>query len=90
MSEVVFVYVLKSRERPIRYVGITTDPQRRMTEHNTHSDTVKRQLGDYSIILVEEYANHAEARIREKWLKSGRGRKWLNAHEKSMGPAKGG
>jgi len=53
MSKPVYLYVLKSRERPIHYVGITADLQRRMVEHRTHNDTVKRQLGDYDIILVK-------------------------------------
>lgn len=84
------MYVLKAKEQSLHYVGITNNLERRMIEHSTHSDAVKRQLGDYDIILPEEYADHVEARAREKYLKSGMGRRWLSNYEKGMGPAKGG
>jgi putative endonuclease len=88
MDKPVYVYVLKAKGQSLRYVGITSDLERRMIEHNTHSDAVKRQLGDYDIILVEQYPTYLEARKREKWLKSGVGRAWLDKYELAWGSQK--
>jgi putative endonuclease len=89
-TEIVFVYVLKSVTLAVRYVGITNNIERRMVEHRTKNDSVKRKLGEFQMILVESYENHVTARKREKWLKSGFGRAWLDEYEKNVGPAKGG
>jgi putative endonuclease len=89
MEKPVYVYVLKAKGQSLRYIGITNDLERRMIEHNTHNDTVKRQFGDYDIILVEQYPTHIDARKREKWLKSGVGRAWLDKYELGMRLAKG-
>jgi hypothetical protein len=47
-------------------------------------------LGDFRLIFTEEYTDHAQARIREKFLKSGQGRKWLDEWENQARPASGG
>lgn len=35
----------------------------------------------FFLLLTEEFPDYKAARIREKFLKSGRGRKWLNEWE---------
>jgi putative endonuclease len=90
MNRDIYIYVLKGKQYAVRYVGITNNLERRMIEHRTHADTVKKRLGDIEIMLVEQYSDYATARQREKWLKSGLGRAWLDEQERLVGPAKGG
>jgi len=86
----VTVYVLRSLAKSSRYVGITNHLERRLIEHRTQTDTVSKQLGSFQVILTEEYPNHKLARKREKWLKSGAGREWLDEYERNAGSACGG
>jgi putative endonuclease len=90
MTHDIYVYVPKGKHIPVRYVGLTNNLERRMTEHRTHTDTVKKRLGDFEIMLVEQNSDYTTARQREKWLKSGLGRAWLDEQERLVGPAKGG
>ena len=77
---VVHVYVLISAATGRRYVGITNDLDRRMAEHRASLSKGSEHLGGcFNLIHSEPFASHAEARIREKHLKSGRGRAWLDA-----------
>ncbi len=68
------VYVLQGVTR--RYVGITNDLERRLKEHASSSHSGKL-IGSFKILHVEQFPDYATARIREKFLKSGRGREWL-------------
>jgi putative endonuclease len=75
------VYVLVSDSTGRRYVGQTEDLERRLAEHNTPAHNVRkytsRNAGPWRLVFSEEYATRAEAMRREKWLKSGVGRQWL-------------
>jgi len=35
-------------------------------------------IGEFELILAEEYSTYLTAREREKFLKSGQGRQWLD------------
>ncbi|HEX9749812.1 MAG TPA: GIY-YIG nuclease family protein [candidate division Zixibacteria bacterium] len=85
----VTVYVLRG-DSGRRYVGITNNLPRRLNEHRSAGTSVSRMLGDFRLIFTEEYTDHAQARIREKFLKSGQGRKWLDEWENQARPASGG
>ena len=41
-----------------------------------------RLLGTFDLIYKEEYFDYKSARKREKFLKSGKGREWMNEHFK--------
>jgi putative endonuclease len=73
-----FVYVIESESRKFRYVGLTKDVQRRFTEHQNGKSKSTKGRGPFKLILTETYSTRPEARKREKFLKSGVGRKWLN------------
>jgi len=83
------VYVLQG-ETGRRYVGITNDIERRLAEHRSRDTSARRLLGRMRLLHTEELPNHAQARVREKFLKSGQGRKWLDEHFLRTGPAGGG
>ncbi|MBA4138493.1 MAG: endonuclease [Opitutus sp.] len=69
------VYVLRGREK--RYVGITSDLARRLAEHKRSSHS-GRLIGDFDLLHTEEHPDYVSARKREKFLKSGAGRAWLD------------
>ena len=73
MKEVT-VYVLEGARR--RYVGITADLNRRLTEHRSNSHA-GRLIGEFTVLKTEKFPDYASARVRERFLKSGKGRAWL-------------
>jgi putative endonuclease len=77
-----FVYVLKSIRNGKRYVGYThKSPIDRLREHNTGSNKFTRQNGPFVLIYSEPIENKTVALKREKFLKSGQGRAWLDSIE---------
>ncbi|HDZ19992.1 hypothetical protein LCGC14_1760480 [marine sediment metagenome] len=77
-----WVYVLVSESTGKRYVGQTADLKRRLVEHNTPEHNrrkhTSRNAGPWRLVHRENYPTRAEAMRREKWLKSGAGRLWLD------------
>ena len=72
------LYVLKSKKDNRRYIGYTKDIERRLEEHNrvkVESTCRRRPL---ELIYFEEYFDKLIVEKREKFLKSGRGRKLLD------------
>ncbi len=74
---VFFVYAIRCDNDSI-YIGQTQDLQKRWKEH------LAGQAADWTnqhkpvlIVHYEEYASGQEAVAREKWLKTGFGRKWI-------------
>jgi putative endonuclease len=74
----IFVYVLRSIANRKRYIGITEDLSRRLGEHRKSSSTVAKLLGPFDVLQKEALPDYVAARIREKFLKSGQGRAWLD------------
>ena len=74
------VYVLKG-ETGKRYVGITKDLKRRLKEHKAKNSKGSQIIGDFILLHAEQFSDYKAARKREKFLKSGQGRKWLNELE---------
>jgi len=72
------VYILKSKKDNKRYVGYSNDIERRLKEHNKGEvrSTFKRR--PFKLIYFENYSNELEAKRRERFLKSGQGRKLLD------------
>jgi len=71
-----WVYVLRS-EQGRHYVGITTRLRRRIAEHNKGRTSADASRGPSELVYKESHTSHKSARAREKFLKSGLGRKWL-------------
>jgi putative endonuclease len=76
----VTLYVLKG-ETGKRYVGITNDLSRRIKEHRSQRSKGGQLLGDFSVLYTEIFDDYPTARAKEKFLKSGQGRKWLDKLE---------
>ena len=74
----VTVYVLRSKQTGRRYVGITNCLPRRLDEHRRGSALSSQILGEFEVLLTENLLGYPEARVRERFLKSGKGRAWLD------------
>jgi putative endonuclease len=72
------LYVLRGLKSRKRYVGITNDLARRLAEHRLNTSKGSQLIGEFELILAEKYPNYLTARDREKFLKSGQGRQWLD------------
>ena len=81
------VYVLKG-DTGKRYIGITNDLSRRLNEHRSGHSKAGQIIGSFGVIHTDTFADHNSSRLREKFLKSGQGRKWLDKLEAESGPAK--
>ncbi|MBI3189812.1 MAG: GIY-YIG nuclease family protein [Ignavibacteriales bacterium] len=80
-----YIYVIVSAEG-LRYIGQTTNVERRLLEHNAGLSHYTKQGTGWRIIYIEEYPTRSEAMKREKWLKSGVGREWLKANVAGWSP----
>ena len=73
----IYVYVIRSLKANYNYVGITNNIQRRFIQHNLGYNKSTKPFYPFKLILTETYENYIEAREREKFLKSGKGREYL-------------
>ena len=76
-----YVYILRSLKDSKRYIGITTDPDRRLYEHNTGLVLSTKGRRPFVRIYLEKCINRQAARKREKYFKSGGGRRFLKRFE---------
>jgi putative endonuclease len=73
-----YVYVLKSVSTNIRYVGQTTDLDKRINAHNSGDSRYTKNWGPWVLAHKEPFTTRSEAMIRERYLKTGKGREFLN------------
>ncbi|PIY97078.1 MAG: endonuclease [Candidatus Kerfeldbacteria bacterium CG_4_10_14_0_8_um_filter_42_10] len=74
-----FIYVIISINYSNRYVGTTDNVEKRVMEHNAGKCRYTKGRMPWKLIYTETYNTRAEAMKREKFLKSGQGRKYLNS-----------
>lgn len=71
-----FTYVLQSDVDGTQYVGMTENPDRRLTEHNNGMVFWTKRKKPWKRILLEDWPDRRSARKREKYLKSAAGRRF--------------
>jgi putative endonuclease len=76
-SQYWYVYLLQSRKTKEWYIGSTKDLQKRILRHNAGKNHSTRHGIPWKIIYCEISLNRRDARAREKYLKSGMGRRYL-------------
>jgi predicted GIY-YIG superfamily endonuclease len=77
------VYLLLSQKDKRTYLGSTDNLERRITEHDTGKCGSTKNRRPLKLIYTENFETLYGARIREKYLKSRKGRKELkNIFEK--------
>lgn len=74
-----FVYAIASLSRNYIYVGLTDNVDRRFTEHQSGNNKTTKPYRPFKIILTETFNTRPEARLREKYLKSGVGKEFLKS-----------
>ena len=73
------VYILKSLKDHKRYIGFTSDLERRILEHNSGLVKSTRNRKPFELIYTEEFEIKEQAMDREKFFKSGKGREFLKS-----------
>lgn len=75
-----YIYVIQSDIGKI-YIGQTENIEVRLKQHNDKNfdkrSYTKKQGSHWKLVYSEEYLTRKEAQIREKALKSHKGRDWL-------------
>lgn len=73
------VYVIQSLSHGTRYVGSGVDVLKRLAEHNLGKCRYTSGRKPWKLIYQEVYSSRSEAMKREKFLKSGQGRRYLES-----------
>ena len=70
-----FVYIIRSKKDKGYYVGLTANVEARLAYHNAGKVRSTKHRAPFELLYKEVYATRAEAREREKYLKSYQGSK---------------
>jgi putative endonuclease len=76
---VFYVYVLRSESDSGFYIGFSTNLKRRLAEHMRGASFATKSRGPWKLIYYEAYTEREDAEGRERFLKSGAGRRFLRA-----------
>ena len=73
-----FVYILKSKQKNWHYIGMTNNVEKRVILHNKGWVKSTKAFAPFDLLLVEEFPTRNLARMREKYYKTGFGKKvWM-------------
>ena len=72
-----YVYILYSEKDGQFYTGSTNDLKRRMSEHNDGRVISTENRRPLQLVYYEACLNEVDARAREKYLKSGMGKRYI-------------
>jgi putative endonuclease len=72
-----FIYILGNRKTDRYYIGSTNNLERRLKEHLQGKTRTTRILNTSSLVYTEKLDTLAEARKREKQLKSYKSKKYI-------------
>ncbi len=72
-----YVYVLQSIKDKLFYTGFTCNLQRRIGEHNSGCEFSTKDRGLFKLVYYEWCLSKDDAITREKYLKSGMGKKYI-------------
>ncbi len=72
-----YVYVLKSKKNNNLYTGFTSNLRERLNQHNNNLSTYTKGRGPFELIYYEACLDRFDAIAREKYLKSGMGKRYL-------------
>lgn len=74
-----YVYVLRSETDLALYIGYSTNLRRRLSQHIGGGALATSYRGPWKLIYYEAYVDQADALGRERYLKSGAGRRFLKS-----------
>ena len=78
-----YVYLLESEKDKSWYIGYSTDLRKRFRRHNSGGSLATKNKKPWRLIYYEAYINKTDAFKREKFLKSGSGRKFIKKQLKN-------
>ena len=76
-EEIWFVYLLQSEKDGSYYVGMTKDINARLKEHNRGKSRYTKGKMPWKLMYSEKVGNPEEARMKEKYYKTSRGKNKL-------------
>ncbi|MBZ0178116.1 MAG: GIY-YIG nuclease family protein [Melioribacteraceae bacterium] len=82
----IYVYALKSVNHNYIYVGMTNNISVRFNEHNSGYERTTKPYLPFRLIYFEKCLSRKEARLREKYLKSGIGKEFLKSIDHIIDP----
>ena len=84
-----YVYILESLNRNFIYVGFTTDLRKRFLEHNNKEELSTKHYAPFNLIHYEAYKNKKDAKRREEYFKTTKGKTTLKTMLKDFFMNKG-
>ncbi|OHA92379.1 MAG: hypothetical protein A3J09_00030 [Candidatus Zambryskibacteria bacterium RIFCSPLOWO2_02_FULL_51_21] len=72
-----YVYTLESQQAKNLYIGFSGDLRKRLNYHNNGLNKSTKPYRPWKLIFYEAYLNEADAKRREKYLKSSQGSRLL-------------
>lgn len=77
MNLIFYTYVIRSTKDGKWYTGFTNNLRKRFMEHNKQRVVSTKDRGPFELIYFEACRNQEDALAREKYLKSGMGKRYL-------------
>ncbi|HOZ55856.1 MAG: GIY-YIG nuclease superfamily protein [Parcubacteria group bacterium ADurb.Bin316] len=74
-----YLYAIISKNKNYIYVGISDDYNRRINQHNKGYNKTTRPYRPFEKLTIQKFITRAEAKKREKYLKSGCGKEDLKS-----------
>ena len=74
-----YVYLLHSAKDDGFYIGFSTNLRSRLRQHQNGESFATSHRGPWKLVYYETYTEREDAEGREKFLKSGAGRRFLRA-----------
>lgn len=72
-----YIYVLRSLKDHDWYTGYTNNLKKRLKEHSNGKNISTRHRRPFKLIYFEGCLNEEDAKAREKYLKSGMGKRYI-------------
>jgi len=73
----IWIYALSSQTRNYIYVGMTSNLDRRIQEHNSGKERTTKAYRPFKLLYIEQCRDRVTGRKREKYWKSGVGKEKL-------------
>jgi putative endonuclease len=72
-----YTYILLSKKDKRLYTGFTGDLRKRFSAHNAGKVPATKNRGPFELVYYEACLNEQDATAREKYLKTGMGKRYL-------------
>jgi putative endonuclease len=79
-----YVYILFYPDKKVWYTGCTNDLKKRIHEHKSGLSTWTRHRGEFILAYYEACLSQRDAYAREKYLKSGMGKRFIKNRLKTF------